>query len=107
MSVGFENFLLRGSSLRNTDYAYGVVVYTGHETKIMKNSISSRQKKSHLERKINWLIFSIFLLEISFCLFAAVYSATWNSKNIHLTEVYLHWSADPSIWNEYYGLSFL
>ena len=36
--LGLEQMLLRGSMLRNTNYIYGVVVYTGHETKLMKNS---------------------------------------------------------------------
>jgi magnesium-transporting ATPase (P-type) len=34
--------LLRGSSLRNTDWIYGVAVYTGHHTKVMMNSSKSR-----------------------------------------------------------------
>ena len=42
LSLGVENFLLWGSSLRNTDFIYGLVVYTGHDTKIMKNSAISR-----------------------------------------------------------------
>ena len=36
--VGIDNFLLRGSSLRNTDWVLGVIVYAGQETKVMKNS---------------------------------------------------------------------
>src|SRR4051794_1089609 len=31
-----ESFLLRGCSLRQTEYIYGFVVYVGHNTKIMK-----------------------------------------------------------------------
>ncbi|KAF7729967.1 hypothetical protein EC973_003380 [Apophysomyces ossiformis] len=30
--------LLRGAQLRNTDWIYGAVIYTGHETKLMLNS---------------------------------------------------------------------
>ena len=38
ISIGPENLLLRGSSVRNTDYVLGVVVFAGHETKVMMNS---------------------------------------------------------------------
>jgi phospholipid-transporting ATPase len=41
--------LLRGSSIRNTNYIYGVVVFTGHDTKIMKNSAAAKYKFSSLE----------------------------------------------------------
>ena len=33
-----DQFLYRGSSLKNTDWVIGIVAYTGHETKIMLNS---------------------------------------------------------------------
>lgn len=33
-----DQMLLRGALLRNTAWVHGVVVYTGHETKLMKNS---------------------------------------------------------------------
>jgi len=45
--------LLRGSSLKNTDWVYGLIVYTGHETRVMMNSSSSRIKFSNLELNMN------------------------------------------------------
>ena len=50
VSLDNKNFILRGCSLRNTKWVYGVVSYTGHYTKIMLNSTNSRQKISHVER---------------------------------------------------------
>ena len=36
-------------SLRNTEFVYGVVVNTGHETKVMMNSAEAKYKKSKLD----------------------------------------------------------
>lgn len=44
----------------NTESVYGVVVYSGHDTKIMLNSVKGRQKKSRLEEMMNTFIFVIF-----------------------------------------------
>ena len=44
-----SNFILRGCSLRNTHWMYGIVVYTGLDTKIMLNSTKARPKSSTLE----------------------------------------------------------
>lgn len=33
-----DQMLLRGAQLRNTAWLYGLVVFTGHETKLMKNA---------------------------------------------------------------------
>jgi phospholipid-transporting ATPase len=36
--VGPDQLLLRGAQLRNTPWVYGIVVFTGHETKLMRNA---------------------------------------------------------------------
>ena len=36
--LGPDQVLLRGAQLRNTPWIYGLVVYTGHETKLMRNA---------------------------------------------------------------------
>lgn len=64
LKVGFgeSQILLRGSSLRNTEWIYGLVVFTGHETKIMMNSVRSKAKYSKLERATN--IYILLLVSI-------------------------------------------
>jgi phospholipid-transporting ATPase len=54
-----ENLLLRGSSLRNTDSVYGVAVFTGHDTKVMRNNGKAIYKFSTLEKMTNQSIFVI------------------------------------------------
>jgi magnesium-transporting ATPase (P-type) len=48
--LSVDMMLLRGSSLRNTEYVYGVAVFTGHESKVMRNSSNSITKKSKIEK---------------------------------------------------------
>lgn len=56
------NFVLRGCSLKNSAFIFGLVVYTGHETKIMLNSVKARPKRSTLENLMNLFLFLIFFL---------------------------------------------
>ena len=48
-----SNLILRGCSLKNTEFIIGLVCYTGHDTKIMLNSVKSKPKKSKLEIFMN------------------------------------------------------
>lgn len=62
ISLNTDYVLLRGMSLRNTEHVYGVVVFTGHDTKVMKNSSSGKYKFSSLEKLTNKSIYIIFLI---------------------------------------------
>lgn len=55
-----KNLLLRGSKLKNTEWVVGIVVYTGNDTKIMKNAEPSKPKLSKIELKTNYSILYIF-----------------------------------------------
>ncbi len=58
-----DQVLLKGSILRNTDWCYGVACYTGHQTKVMKNSLKSRVKKSRAKYETEeTYIFAYFTL---------------------------------------------
>lgn len=92
--LDLSQLLLRGSSLKNTDWIVGFVVYTGHETKIMLNSPKSNQKTSKLESQMNKEIIYIFVLQVVLCIFAALYYALWYSASKNRTEVYLELKQD-------------
>ena len=62
IGLGEDQILLRGSSLRNTDWCYGISVYTGHDTKVMMNSSKSLIKQSHIDKQTNtYLLYGIFI----------------------------------------------
>jgi magnesium-transporting ATPase (P-type) len=48
IALSNDNLLLRGMSLRNTEFIYGIAVYTGPETKIQKNSLRTKLKMSKI-----------------------------------------------------------
>ena len=48
-----DNLILRGSSLKNTEYVWGVCVFSGHDTKVMQNSANAKYKFSSLEIHMN------------------------------------------------------
>ena len=50
ISLNYENFVLRGASLKNTDWIYGLVTYPGHDTRIMRNSCGAQVKFSKIEK---------------------------------------------------------
>ena len=51
-----DQLLLKGSSLRNTEWCLGLAVFTGHETKIMKNSSSGAPKRSKNAKQLNYFV---------------------------------------------------
>ncbi|KAK8992562.1 hypothetical protein V6N11_048639 [Hibiscus sabdariffa] len=63
-----SQLLLRDSKLRNTDYIYGVVIFSGQDTKAVRNSTRSPSKRSRIERKMDHIIYLLFsmLVLVSF-----------------------------------------
>ncbi|KAJ7530962.1 hypothetical protein O6H91_14G026500 [Diphasiastrum complanatum] len=60
MSIGPQQILLRDSKLRNTQFVYGVVIFSGHDTKVMQNSTAPPSKRSSIERKMDYVIYFLF-----------------------------------------------
>ncbi|XP_008225775.1 PREDICTED: probable phospholipid-transporting ATPase 4 [Prunus mume] len=63
--------LLRDSKLRNTDYIYGVVIFSGPDTKAVRNSTRSPSKRSRIERKMDLVIYLLFTMLLLISLITA------------------------------------
>jgi len=59
-----QQLLLRDSKLRNTDFIYGVVIFTGHDTKVMQNATDPPSKRSKIEKRMDKIIYCLFFLLI-------------------------------------------
>ena len=72
-----KNLLLKGAKLRNTDWVIGIVIYTGHNCKLMKNAKDPILKMSSVESLLNKLLVGILFLQIILsvvsCIFHSVY----------------------------------
>lgn len=63
-----SQLLYRGAKLKNTEWIWGLVVYTGQCSKIMMNGQRFITKLSTLEKKLNYLLVTLLLFQIAVCL---------------------------------------
>ena len=68
INVSTNEFLLKGSILKNTNWIIGIVVYTGMSNKIILNSRKPRLKMSKVEKSLNYYLLFIFLFQILCCI---------------------------------------
>ncbi|KAI3512526.1 hypothetical protein L1887_19842 [Cichorium endivia] len=57
-----SQILLRDSKLRNTGHVYGVVIFSGHDSKVMQNATKSPSKRSTIEKQMDKIIYVLFTL---------------------------------------------
>lgn len=80
--ISINNVLLRGCSLRNTEWILGVVVFTGQETKIMLNSGMTPSKRSRIARELNWDVIYNFVILFFMCLLSGIINGViWSQGN--------------------------
>uniref|UniRef100_A0A8C4EJG8 Phospholipid-transporting ATPase n=1 Tax=Dicentrarchus labrax TaxID=13489 RepID=A0A8C4EJG8_DICLA len=79
--LGPDQVLLRGAQLRNTQWVAGIVVYTGHDSKLMQNSTKAPLKRSNVERVTNMQILVLFGILLVMALVSSVGAAIWNREH--------------------------
>ncbi|CAF2564090.1 unnamed protein product [Rotaria sp. Silwood2] len=58
-SLKNDNVLLRGTRLRNTEWAFGIVCYAGPDTKLMQNSDKPKFKRTKIDHWLNKIILGV------------------------------------------------
>ena len=94
-----KQLLLRGAKLKNTEWVIGIVVYSGHNCKIMKNTKEPITKYSSVEKLMNKSLIFIFIFQGLLCLSSAFLKGFYYKKN----KLYLA-DDEPNIsfgYNEY------
>ncbi|XP_044312407.1 probable phospholipid-transporting ATPase IA isoform X1 [Drosophila rhopaloa] len=84
-ALGNDQVLQRGAILRNTAWVFGIVVYSGQETKLMKNSTSAPLKRSTVDKLTNTQILLLFMILISLCITSGLCNLFWTRE---------HWETD-------------
>lgn len=98
--LGADNILLRGAILRNTEWAIGLVCYTGKDTKLVQNSFETPSKFSRLDQIMNRTVLYIlcivglciaYLSTMAVITSAREYDNLWYvCKNVHIAQCCLH-----------------
>ena len=81
-----KQLLLKGAKLKNTSFVIGIIVYVGHDCKIMKNAKDPVTKYSSLERLMNFGLVAIFIFQAILCIIAAILRGIYYHHN-HLDDV--------------------
>ncbi|CAG8487702.1 24445_t:CDS:2, partial [Gigaspora rosea] len=76
-----DQILLRGTILRNTPEIYGLVIFTGEETKLRMNASKNiRTKAPTIQHLVNKVVIIIFVFVIFLSIFCTTMSEIWNKR---------------------------
>ena len=81
VSVDASSLLLRGSSLKNTKWIIGIVVYTGRQTKLVMNSRGAPFKISGIEKTMNNILLVVLGALFFISLVSLISYIVWTNEN--------------------------
>ncbi|XP_034458538.1 phospholipid-transporting ATPase ID [Hippoglossus hippoglossus] len=79
-SLDNDKVLLRGCTLRNTEWCFGLVIFGGPDTKLMQNSGKTTLKRTSIDHLMNVLVLSIFGFLAFMCTVMAIGNAIWEVR---------------------------
>nr|XP_015831762.2 phospholipid-transporting ATPase ID [Nothobranchius furzeri] len=90
-NYGLDNnkVLLRGCTLRNTEWCFGLVLFGGPDTKLMQNSGRTTFKRTSIDHLMNILVLCIFGFLATLCSIMTIGHALWEEKEGSAFSVFL------------------
>ncbi|EDO08321.1 phospholipid-translocating P-type ATPase flippase family protein [Babesia bovis T2Bo] len=90
VNLQFDQLLLRGTSMVNTEWAYCVAVYVGKETRLLKGSVgTSKRKSSKLEDIYQRNLFVVMMILVVSVFLSALLGVYWLLR-VSTSHGYLH-----------------
>lgn len=85
INANIKNMLLKGSVLKNTKEILGLVIYTGFNTKIMKNAKNPPIKMTNVMKTMNLILITVFFFQLVCCnLFSYAYLQFTDNNETYL-----------------------
>ena len=82
VSFDNKNSAVRGTRLKNTKFIYGIVIYTGKETKVMLNIVKHKVKFAYLDKLVDNIVLIIIIIRL-------VYVIVFTGIGIYYRKKYL------------------
>ena len=92
--ISINNVLLRGSSVRNTEYVIGLVVNTGADSKVMQGQKAPPTKNSSVDVATNYMMIGIMATQFVLCVVSSILQVLMNEP------LESHWYLHVDVANE-------
>ncbi|XP_011471529.1 phospholipid-transporting ATPase ID isoform X1 [Oryzias latipes] len=79
-SLDNDKVLLRGCTLRNTEWCFGLVLFGGPDTKLMQNCGKTVFKRTSIDHLMNILVLAIFGFLATMCAILSICNAIWEAN---------------------------
>ncbi|XP_069018284.1 phospholipid-transporting ATPase ID [Embiotoca jacksoni] len=88
-SLDNDKVLLRGCTLRNTEWCFGLVIFGGPDTKLMQNCGKTTFKRTSIDHLMNVLVLCIFGFLVFMCSVLAIGNGIWEVREGSVFTVFL------------------
>ena len=105
LSADLNNFVARGCFLKKTPYVYGLVVYTGNDSKVILNSAKPHFKFTYLDKFLDKMAIFLGIILLIICIGFTIGNYNWTLQ--HQDDLYLMTSTSTFVSYIFQALSWV